>query len=247
MGSEIFCLIQGLDCKTVRFFPKISKEFGNAWRKSLTRAKRASLTRPTGVRIFSVSPQSRSLFSDSFQTFCLTARLYLNTQKYVLFRSLTGLAFEGFRRYSRGQTSPGCPPQDSTNLSQLFRSSRAAIRNKWHLYFPLDSWDWTLTPKGKSKKKSDESLKRERSVLKCLRPRNLPGLRNWRETRLRFSSLAISKLNPLNPNIKIQILICCPYMFSIEAAGRICWSINEIHLVWSGPQFSWPWCFIKQR
>ena len=34
-----------LDCKTVGFFLKISKEIGNAWRKSLTRAKRASLTR----------------------------------------------------------------------------------------------------------------------------------------------------------------------------------------------------------
>ena len=33
-----------LDCKTV-FFSKISKEIGKAWRKSLTRAKRASLTR----------------------------------------------------------------------------------------------------------------------------------------------------------------------------------------------------------
>ena len=39
-------------------------------------------------RIFSVSPQSRSLFSASFQTFCLTARPYLNTQKYGLFCSL---------------------------------------------------------------------------------------------------------------------------------------------------------------
>ena len=28
------------------FFPKISKEIGKAWRKSPTRAKRASLTRP---------------------------------------------------------------------------------------------------------------------------------------------------------------------------------------------------------
>ena len=36
-----------LDCKTVGFFfLKISKEIGIAWRKSLTRAKRASLTRP---------------------------------------------------------------------------------------------------------------------------------------------------------------------------------------------------------
>ena len=38
-----------LDCKTVGFFLKISKEIGKTWRKSLTRAKRASLTRPTGV------------------------------------------------------------------------------------------------------------------------------------------------------------------------------------------------------
>ena len=35
-----------VDCKTVGFFLKISKEIGKAWRKSLTRAKRASLTRP---------------------------------------------------------------------------------------------------------------------------------------------------------------------------------------------------------
>ena len=43
-----------LDCKTVGFFPKISKEIGKAWRKS----------------------QSSSLFLASFQTFCLTARAY---------------------------------------------------------------------------------------------------------------------------------------------------------------------------
>ena len=66
-----------LDCKTVGFFLKISKAIGNAWRKSLTRARRASL-----------SPQSHSLFSASFQIFCLTARAYLNTQKYGLFCSL---------------------------------------------------------------------------------------------------------------------------------------------------------------
>ena len=33
-----------IDCKTVGFFLKISKEIGNAWRKSLMRANRASLT-----------------------------------------------------------------------------------------------------------------------------------------------------------------------------------------------------------
>ena len=52
-----------------RFFLKFSKEIGKAWRKSLTRAKRASLTR---------------LVPD----LCLTARAYLNTQKYGLFCSL---------------------------------------------------------------------------------------------------------------------------------------------------------------
>ena len=43
-----------LDCKTVGFFLKISKEIGKGWRKSLTRAKRASLTRPG--RVFSLIP-----------------------------------------------------------------------------------------------------------------------------------------------------------------------------------------------
>ena len=33
-----------LDCKTVGFFLKISKEIGKAWLKSLARAKRVSLT-----------------------------------------------------------------------------------------------------------------------------------------------------------------------------------------------------------
>jgi len=57
------------------FFLKIIKEIGKACRKSLTRR-------------VSVSPQSRSLFSALFQTFCLTARVYLNMQKYGLFWSL---------------------------------------------------------------------------------------------------------------------------------------------------------------
>ena len=37
---------------------------------------------------FCAFQQSRSLFSASLQTFCLTARAYLNTQKYGLFCSL---------------------------------------------------------------------------------------------------------------------------------------------------------------
>ena len=45
-ATTIFSTTQLLDCKTVGFFLKISKEIGNAWRKSLMRANRASLTRP---------------------------------------------------------------------------------------------------------------------------------------------------------------------------------------------------------
>ena len=82
-----------LDCKTVGFFLKISQEIGKAWRKSLTREAREPHT-PVGI--FSVSPQSRSLFSASFQTFCLTARAYLNTQKYGLFCSLDWLKMAHF-------------------------------------------------------------------------------------------------------------------------------------------------------
>ena len=59
------------------------------WEKRVIRTKITYAKRP--VRIFRVSPQSRSLFSVSFQTFCLTARAYLNTQKYGLFCSLTML------------------------------------------------------------------------------------------------------------------------------------------------------------
>ena len=58
--------------------------------KSLTRAKRASLTRPTGVwgarKKPSVSFQPRSLFSAFVKLF--VRRLYLDTQKYRLFCSL---------------------------------------------------------------------------------------------------------------------------------------------------------------
>ena len=67
---HVFVVRFTVDCKTVGFFLKISKEIGEGWRKSLTRANRPSLA--------------------SFQTFCLTAhaRAYLNTQKYGLFCSV---------------------------------------------------------------------------------------------------------------------------------------------------------------
>ena len=53
------------------------------------RVLRARSSRASHAHIFSVSPQSRSLFSASFQTSCLTARAYLNMQKYGLFCSLS--------------------------------------------------------------------------------------------------------------------------------------------------------------
>ena len=43
-----------LDCKTVGFFLKISKEIGKARRRSLTRAKRASLTLAVSLSVFSL-------------------------------------------------------------------------------------------------------------------------------------------------------------------------------------------------
>ena len=52
------------------------------------RAFVARLGRDAKESIFSVSPQSHSPFSASFQTFCWTTRA-LNTQKYGLFCSLT--------------------------------------------------------------------------------------------------------------------------------------------------------------
>ena len=51
-----------LDCKTIGFFLKISKEVGKAWRKSNTR-------------------EPHTPFSASFQTFRVTAHAYLNTPK----------------------------------------------------------------------------------------------------------------------------------------------------------------------
>ena len=78
-------LFPDLDCKTVGFFLTISKEIGKAWRKSLTPAKCASLSLSLSVFI---------LVPVTFQTFCLAARAYLNTQKYGLFCSLLTLRFK---------------------------------------------------------------------------------------------------------------------------------------------------------
>ena len=59
MFTIILCFLTLIDCKTVCFFLKISREIGKVWRKSLTRAKRASLT----GRVRRLSPVSLSVFS----------------------------------------------------------------------------------------------------------------------------------------------------------------------------------------
>ena len=53
--------------------------------KGSSRISHARSARASHALILSVFPQSRSPFSTSLQTFCLTARAYLNTQKYELF------------------------------------------------------------------------------------------------------------------------------------------------------------------
>ena len=47
-----------------------------------------------------------------------------------------------------------------------------------------------------------------------------------KDIHLTWSKRIACFFNPLNPDIKIQILICYPYTFSKEAVGRICWIIN---------------------
>ena len=81
-------IVAFIDCKTVGFFLKISKEIGKAWCKSLTRAKGASgRVRREKKNVFLASLLSLAL---CFQP-RLTARAYLNTQKYGLFCSLLHL------------------------------------------------------------------------------------------------------------------------------------------------------------
>ena len=45
-----------IDCKTVGFFLKISKEIGKAWRKSFTRAKRVRRLSPVSLFVFTLVP-----------------------------------------------------------------------------------------------------------------------------------------------------------------------------------------------
>ena len=80
-----------VDCKTVGFFHKISKEIGKAWRKSLkgeAREPHMPVGRVRREKKKNVLASLRSLtlrFQPRSRPFCLTARVYLNTQKYGLF------------------------------------------------------------------------------------------------------------------------------------------------------------------
>ena len=93
-------LVRKVDCKTVGFFLKISKEIGKAWRENLTRAKHASLTRlsPVSLSVFSLVPHllfdcSRVLEYAKIRTvlqsirkenFRLSGKVELNRNKYLL-------------------------------------------------------------------------------------------------------------------------------------------------------------------
>ena len=78
------------DCKTVGFFTKSVKKSVKRPVRVLHPEAREPHTPVGRMRreILASLPRSRSLFSASFQTFCLTTRAYLNTQKYGLFCSL---------------------------------------------------------------------------------------------------------------------------------------------------------------
>ena len=101
------------------FFFKSSKEIGKACRKSLTRAKRVRREKKTSL------PRSRSLFSASFQTFCLTARAYLNTQKYGLFRSLH---VKCLSRAIKTGLQEGCEIRISSKVFRGFRPMELGTR-----------------------------------------------------------------------------------------------------------------------
>ena len=90
-----------MDWKTVVFILKISTEIGKVWFKSLTCAKgeKAREKKPT----VSVSRQSRSLFSASFQTFTLTyARTWIskNTDCFAVYYKYESISTPHFYVYN---------------------------------------------------------------------------------------------------------------------------------------------------
>ena len=68
-GASRTFLYNRVDCKTVGFFHKISKEIGKAWREAREPHMPVGRVRREKKKRLSVSPQSHSPFSASFQTF----------------------------------------------------------------------------------------------------------------------------------------------------------------------------------
>ena len=95
------------------------------WEKRVIRTNTAYAKRT--VRIFSVFPQSRSLFSALFETFCLTARAYLNTQKYGLFCSL--LCDQTGKRHSFVKHNEEYEKYASLNNSHRNHTNRIFYKN----------------------------------------------------------------------------------------------------------------------
>ena len=88
-------------------------------------------------RIFSVSFQSRSPFSASLQSFCLTVRVYLNTQNYGLFCSLSLRKQAAFRDAT---ISLSFPANDGSGMC-------TEIPHSWRINYRLSrsgsAFDWS--------------------------------------------------------------------------------------------------------
>ena len=110
------------------------------WEKRVIRTNIAHAKRT--VRIFSVSPHSRSLFSALFKTFCLTARAYLNTQKYGLFCSLRCHPTFDIRNPTsdiRDSTSDIRHP--TSNIRHPTSDIRDATSDIWRMVVMCSAWD----------------------------------------------------------------------------------------------------------
>ena len=88
------------------------------WKKQVIQTN-ITYAKRTVTRIFSVSPQSRSPFSVLLQTFCLTFRAYLNTQKYRLYNKKS--YWDGIKE--KREWSPPPPPLEKGNFSRGLEST----------------------------------------------------------------------------------------------------------------------------
>ena len=122
MGSEIFCLIQGLDCKTVRFFLKICKEIGNRGVRVLrARGARASHARRACEAYFFASlpsfalcfqPRSRPfvwLLARTFFFFLIYLICLSRVLEYAKIRAVSQSNRVRFWRLSGAQPRPNFP------------------------------------------------------------------------------------------------------------------------------------------